>query len=891
MSIVTEKNSHLRKVPALVRSIIVAPAIFALVRYAAGFWSQTERWFKPASSWISDHWGLTLLVILGCLALVIQKKFIELIYWAATCIGSWLKILGILNISIGIILAYRGFQTYHTAGPIWCIILLGSGLFLLFTSEDKLPAAKKDDYHRLHLVAQLAEFLLKTPPNIRRIGILAEWGEGKTHVMKMLEEHLRGSINNKFRMAWVNPWRANSHEEAWVEIAKGVDQALGFPRLLPHSILSIPGLGSLLALLPKPFSGFTADMKTLLTSHGSAADKIATGIAQYLQRRDQWLLIFIDDMERVGSDELRKIFPVVDRLVELERCFFIFAIDPKRIAKAFKEGSAHSDETKGYLDKILDFQLSLPMASRGEVLEMLQNRIDPEACPKLFAALPELKDYLPINPRLADRFLRDADGRERMFLSRFGSQEENYEGFFLLLILEVCFPLAHQQFKENLDDFDGITFLARKGMWGSDSAEDKKHEEFLGKVMTGLASHEMTPVKKLLDRLTHLAAHLLIFDEGQPALNFPWAFEGYRKLIRLSAADRLKLLEIWREQSGRKSIELMLKEVNEYDDKDFVVKEALKMELESIGNGFSHAYKVVRSGDDLVPLQVELEKRMTNFIAHASAISDGKMQNLDLMIFNDEMFNAWLEIAQNKPMRDLPDDFISALIPIRQKLTKSLAILLPPKKYNRWARRDIWSIIHLAEGSTKEVLKKEFLPVREEILNELTGEFADVLRHKRLSEESLPLWLEGSKLFDLGDATRWLVNAKDDKQPSLDALVKEAPGNAMLRENFAILIEKGILVIYENDPDDVLLSHSNARPCIEKHSWLLQKCWRGAWSGYLPEKTSDKLIELRAKAIAVERSLNERQQVDSTILDVLNELSIPNDPVVDPKPEDHRNIA
>lgn len=891
MSIVTEKNSQLRKVPALLRSIVVAPAIFALLRYAAGFWSQTERWFKPASSWISDHWGLTLLVILGCLALLIQKKFIELIYWAATCIGSWLKILGILNISIGVILAYRGFQNYHTAGPIWCIALLGSGLFLLFTSEDTLSSAKKDDYHRKHLVARLAEFLLKTPPNIRRIGILAEWGEGKTHVMKMLEEHLRDSTGNKFRMAWVNPWRANSHEEAWVEIAKGVDRALGFPRLLPHSILSIPGLGSLLALLPKPFSGFTADMKTLLTSHGTAADKIATGIAKYLQRRDQWLLIFIDDMERVGADELRKIFPVVDRLVELERCYFIFAIDPKRIAKAFNEDSAHSDETKGYLDKVLDFQLSLPMASRGEILEMLQNRIDLEACPKLHAALPELKEYLPINPRLADRFLRDAGGRERMFLSRFKPDEENYEGFFLLLILEVCFPLAHQQLKVNLADFDGITFLARKGMWGSDSAEDEKHKEFLEKVTNGLASHETTSARKLLDRLTHLAAHLLIFDEGQPPLNFSWAFEGYRKLIRLSETDRLKLLGIWREQSGRKSLALMLKEVDEYDDEELVVRDALRMELESIGNAFSHAYNVVRSGDDLVPLQLELEKRMNNFIAHASAISDGKMQNLDLMIFNDEMFNAWLEMAQNKPMRDLPDGFISALIPIRQKLTKSLANLLPPKKYSRWAWHDLWSIIHLADGSAKEALKDEFLPVRQEILNELTGEFADLLRHRRLTEESLPSWLEGSRLFDLGDATRWLVNAKDDKQPSLDALVREASSNAMLRENFSILIVEAILEIYENNPDDVLLFRSNARPRIEKQSWLLQKCWKGAWSGSLPEKISDELIKLRSKAIAVEESLNERQSVDSTVLDVLKELSIPDDPEIDPKPEDQRNIA
>jgi len=827
---------------------------------------------------MSDHGWLTVFLVIAALALVFQKKCIELLYWAVTCVGSWFKILGISSLFAGTVFAYRGFETWHTAGPAWCIALQWFGLFLLFASDNAPSVAKTDCYHRKHLVERLAELLLKTPANIRRIGLLADWGEGKTYVMKMLEEYLRDRTNNTFRMAWVNPWRANSHEEAWVEIAKGVDQALGFPRLLPHSILSIPGLGSLLELLPKPFGGFTADMKTLLTSHGSAADKIATGLAQYLKRRNQWLLIFIDDMERVGSEELRKIFPVVDRLVELERCYFIFAIDPTRVAKAFKEDSAHSDETKGYLDKVLDFQLSLPMASKSEVLEMLQCRIDPQACPKLSEALPNLKDYLPINPRLADRFLRDADGRERMFLSRFGPEEENYEGFFLLLILKICFPLTYQKFKENLADFDGIAFLARKGMFGSDSTEDQKHKEFLEKVTNGLASHELMPAKKLLDRLTHLAAHLLIFDEGKPALNFTWAFEGYRKLIRFSAIDRLKFLETWRKQSGRTSIASMLREVNEYDDKDLVVREALKMEIEGVGNGFSHAYKLHRNGENLEPLQLELEKRLKNFIVHATAITDGKMEPLDKVIFNEEMFDAWIETAQNKLMRGLPEEFCTTLLPVRQKLTKSLAKLLPAGKYLNWAWSDVWSIIHLAEGGAKEALKEEFLPIREEILHELTDEFANFLRSNRLTDQSLPQWLNGSRLFDLADPTRWLLNAKEEEHPSLDALVREASGNDLLRENFAILIMEAILAIYESNPDDVLLSHSNARPCIEKHPWLLPKCWSGAWSGPLAKKTSEKLLELRTNAIDVEKSLIERRNLDPKILDLLNGLPVPENP-------------
>lgn len=628
-------------------------------------------------------------------------------------------------------------------------------------------------------------------------------------------------------------------------------------------------------LLPKPFNGFTSDLKTLLTSHGSAADKIAAGLSEFLKRRDQWLLIFIDDMERVGPEELRKIFPVVDRLIELDRCYFIFAIDPKRIAKAFKEDSAHGDETKGYLDKVLDFQMSLPSASKGEALEMIQSRIDQTVCPKLYEVLPSLRDYLPVNPRQADRFLRDADGRERMFLSRFDPNEQNYEGFYLLLILEICFPRAYQNLIVNIPDIDGIRFLVRTGMYGNEGTEDQKYKNFLEAVVNGLDFNQITIAKKLITRIIYLSTNLVIFKEGSPPLNFAWALEGYRKLIRFSARDRLVFLEIWRRRAGKESIELMLREIDAYDNRDLAVREVLKLEIESIGNGFSHAYNIYRNGDDLDTLQLELEMRMTNFINHAESISKRKMQDLDCVIFNHETWDSWIETAQQKLILGLPDKFISALLPVRQKLTKSLAKLLPPEKYHQWAWSGILSIIHMGEGDPKQALEEEFLPIREEILSELTSEFFESLESTQLTDHTLPHWSKGLRLFDLNDPTRWLLDAKDDEQPSLDALVDKASYNTILRENFTILVTEAILAIYENKPNDVQLSHSSARPNIEKHPWLLQKCWKGALNGSLPEKTSSKLLELRIKAIEVETELVERRNVDTSILDVLNGLVYP----------------
>lgn len=735
----------------------------------------------------------------------------------------------------------------------------------------KLP----DDYHRSHLVERLAEFLLSTPENVRRIGILAEWGEGKTQLMKLLESRLRDISGNKFRMTWVNPWRSGSHDDAWVEIANGIDKALGFPRLLPRSLLAIPGLGSLLELLPKPLSGLTEDLKTLLTSEGSAADKIAKGLGEFLARRKQWLLVFVDDMERVSPEELRKILPVIDRLVEMDRCYFIFAIDPNRIAKAFGEDATHGDETKGYLDKILDFQMSLPAVSRTEVLEMLGNGIDRQACPKLYAALSSLRDYLPLNPRLAAKFLRDAEGRERMFLSRFGEQEESYEGFFLLLILETRYPTVHQHLRRHIKDFDDIGSLARSGFNGTDISEDAAYKSLLEEATKGLSGHDVSEAGKLIYRLIRLSSYTLIFDETRRSLDFQWAFEGYRKFIRFSAADRLAFADIWRARAGTESIESMLGKVGSYDEQELVVRETLKFELERIGGGFEQAYRLLRNGNDLDPIRFELDAAMKNFIDHATAIRLGKMQLLDRAVFNRELFDAWVDIAENKLMMGLPEEFVCRMRATRQRFMVSLAKLLPPADYRKWAKEDAWAKVQFGRSEAKRELEAEFTPVRTEILDDLTKDFMLLLENKNLTEETLPSWIEQSKIFDLIDPTIWLMNATDESQPALDSLVAKASSNSILRSNFATLITDAILAIYEDSPNDIVLAHSKARPCLKTFPWLLPKCWEGAWSGPLPLETENALITLRDKAIAKERDLIDRREEPSSILDMLMQLNPP----------------
>jgi hypothetical protein len=863
-------------VSAVLRSTLISLGALWICLYFHGVWDETATAFFVARSWVAVHFLLLLGATFAVVGLLWAKGR-DWLTWIRGFFGSPESTFGKVILALAVLSIAIGTLALHTIGPICAFVLIWIGTFALFQAPAKTSEPCPDYYHRKHLVERLAELLLETPENIRRIGILAEWGEGKTQVMKLLEEHLSGRTDHKFRMAWVNPWRASSREDAWVEIAKGVDEALGFPRLLPQSILSLPGIGSLLELLPNPISGFTSDLKTLLTSDGSAADKIAVGLTEFLRRRNQWLLIFVDDMERVGPKDLRKIFPVVDRLIELERCYFIFAIDPKRIAKAFKEGSAHADETKGYLDKILDLQMTLPVAAQGEVLEMLQNKIDRLACPKLTAVLPKLRDHLPLNPRLADRFLRDADGRERMFLSRFGPDEENYEGFFLLVLLEVRFPEAFKKITHDRDFFENLKMA---DLFGREEGETK-FDELVTAITKDFPTRERYDLKNLLKRLHTLTSVFLRYDHGEKSLDLEWAIDGYRKLIRFTFAEREQFIAEWTRTAGEKPLQKMLQTVGDFSEPDLVIRQALELQLEEIRQWFSDAYRLHYEGLSLAEISDKISKSLKRFTRHAAAIRDGKLEKLDEQVFGRELFDAWMKVVEHSPLRDdLPIDFIETTLEARKATTAALLRLLTPQEAYDLALIGLKTLAGSAPSEqTEKQLREEFRPLEVELIAEFSTQFQNLLREKPIPSFYPPHWMRGASQHDLRDAYSWLPNDAEKAKEILLKLVAEAHSNENLRDNFVWLVRRELLNAFRLPPHDGYREQDAARRAITAFPWYLKHCWDGAWSNPPIPGIAKDLVRLRERALTTE----EAGPPEKSIASILHQLPVPHEYQANPE--------
>lgn len=843
----------------LIRATFIALGIYWICRFYGGVWRTTSDAIVTGKLWIFRH-GWLLTGIAFAVAGLFWKKAWDWVVWQWSMAGIPERIMGKILLVGGGFAISIGTLTLDVFSPVLCLLLIWLGVLFTLMSGEEQAEEPVDDYHRQHLVSRLAELLSGTPENVRRIGILAEWGEGKTRLMKLLEDHLSRHGKDQFRMAWVNPWRADSGEKAWVEIARGVDQALGFPRLLPQSLLALPVVGTLLELLPKSISGFTADLKTLLTSDGSASERIASGLEEFLKARKQWLLIFVDDMERVGHEELKKIFPVIDRLSDLKRCYFVFALDPKRVAKAFGETDAHDEQTKGYLDKILDLQLTLPEASKQEVFELLDKKIDKKACPKLGAVLPALKEYLPVNPRQVDRFLRDADARERMFLSRFGPEEEDYEGFFLLLILEIRYPRIFREAWQNPDFMKNAASAVYSSVpAGQETSGIKLIKDYATSLCPGDARDYWI-----------LLRHLHILCRTRNTLDLRWGLEGYRKLIELSYEERQRFIKRWREQSGNEPLEHLLEGFRKFHAPELVIREALEFELHAIRDLFSEAANRHREELPLDEIEEQIRERVAHFTRHAQAIRKGRLLALDREVFGRELFDVWIKVANQSIPTGMPPAFSTAMNLTRKHLTQDLLVTLKPQDQFELTWLGSTNFVSTYVRDTHPDFNKEISPVIHSVRDDFHGRFARLMSDSSAEDFYPPSWMPDAENEDLRDPYCWL-SVYNKSSPTLERLVVEAMSNKILQDNFAWLIRSALLSAYRIPPELGVRSLHRTRSGIRENPWYLRLCWQGAWAGLQPPEGGLDLIKLLNKALSIESSENP----EVSVFFILDSLPMP----------------
>nr|WP_276307951.1 P-loop NTPase fold protein [Bacillus wiedmannii] len=123
-------------------------------------------------------------------------------------------------------------------------------------------------------------------------------------------------------------------------------------------------------------------MKQLKESQDSDLSGIKEELNNLLLEFNQKIFVFIDDIDRLTSEEIRKIFQLVKSVGDLPNINYILSFDREVVVQALNKSQENFGET--YLEKIVQVPIDVPAPSESEIQKILFNELD-----KILVDLPK----------------------------------------------------------------------------------------------------------------------------------------------------------------------------------------------------------------------------------------------------------------------------------------------------------------------------------------------------------------------------------------------------------------------------------------------------------------------------------------------------------------------
>lgn len=222
------------------------------------------------------------------------------------------------------------------------------------------------------------------------LGLYGKWGSGKTSVINILLENIQDSSD--VIIFNFQPWLfsdtkqliSNFFKEFSIaikhkDIAKQVDK-------IGDELEAYASFFEPISLIPEPTSFALSKVSSkIFGSVGKAAKKWAKlkkktqletklSIEKHLKNLDKKILVVIDDIDRLTSEEIRQIFQMVKALGDFPNTVYLLAMDKDVVCRALEDVQrGNGDE---YLEKIIQVPFVLPAISKSSLHKLLTTKLN-----------------------------------------------------------------------------------------------------------------------------------------------------------------------------------------------------------------------------------------------------------------------------------------------------------------------------------------------------------------------------------------------------------------------------------------------------------------------------------------------------------------------------------
>lgn len=225
------------------------------------------------------------------------------------------------------------------------------------------------------------------------LGLMGQWGSGKTSIINLLEEEMQKSSSNvdskPILTIRFEPWNISNQDNLISQFFATINYKLKNQDInetikkTNTAIIATTNVVKLTGALTLPFISDAARILTPLLENYSAVltglDKeknlveIKKKIETQLLNMEGKLLFVIDDIDRLNIKEIAQIFQLVKAVADFPNTIYLLSFERDTVVSALANG--HVTNGEQYLEKMIQIPFEVPMAPVFKVREKFSEKV------------------------------------------------------------------------------------------------------------------------------------------------------------------------------------------------------------------------------------------------------------------------------------------------------------------------------------------------------------------------------------------------------------------------------------------------------------------------------------------------------------------------------------